>query len=81
MQVKAARRRLRRLRAMDKFPPAEDGPHFELQSIGRTLSDLPPSSPPRRGGAGLRLVPVAVAVLALLVFVGWLLVGIPLAIS
>jgi len=66
---------------MDRFPPAEDGPRYELQSVGRTLDDLEPSEEiaPRPGGVAKPLAWVALTLLALLAFVGWLLVGPPLS--
>jgi hypothetical protein len=65
---------------MDRFPPAEDGPRYEIQSVGRTLDDLEPSEEiaPRPGGVMRPLVWVALVLLALMAFVGWLLVGPPL---
>jgi hypothetical protein len=65
---------------MDRFPPAEDGPRYEIHSVGRTLDDLEPSDEiaPRPGGVYKPLVWVALGLLALMAFVGWLLVGPPL---
>jgi hypothetical protein len=65
---------------MDRFPPAEDGPRYEIQSVGRTLDDLEPSEEiaPRPGGFLRPLVWVGLALMALMAFVGWLLVGPPL---
>ena len=68
---------------MDRFPPAEDGPRYELQSVGRTLDDLDldpeteaaPAAQRRFGGP---LIAVGVTILALMAFVGWLLLGPPL---
>jgi hypothetical protein len=64
---------------MDKFPAAEDAPSYELQSIGRTLDDLTPEeeTAPRPGGVAKPLVWSFLALLALIAFVGWLLVGTP----
>jgi hypothetical protein len=64
---------------MDRFPPAEDGPRYEMQSIGRTLDDLEPAEEveARAGGVGRPLAWVALAVFALIAFVCWLLVGPP----
>ncbi len=66
---------------MDKFPPAEDGPRYELQSVGRTLDDLDPeteAAPAAQRRVYGPLVAVGLTILALLAFVGWLLVGPPL---
>jgi hypothetical protein len=49
---------------------------FELEAIGRTLYDLSPAeqrSPPRN--VRVRLEWSAAALIALVVFVGWLLIG------
>ncbi len=66
---------------MDRFPPAEDGPRYEMQSVGRTLDDLEPAAQaePSKGGVGGALIWVALAVVALVAFVSWLLVSPPLA--
>ena len=62
---------------MDRFPPAEGSPRFELHSIGRSLSDAAPARraalPPRVIAA--QLLWTAVVIIALVIFVGWLLVG------
>ncbi|HTX49169.1 MAG TPA: hypothetical protein VME40_07245 [Caulobacteraceae bacterium] len=65
---------------MDRFPPAEDGPRYEIQSVGRTLDDMEPNDEivPRPGGVLKPLAWVALALLALMAFVGWLLIGPPL---
>jgi glutathione S-transferase len=62
--------------ATDRVPAAHDGPLFELGAIGRTLDDLSPAQKgePRRG-ARAKLIWVAAAVLALVAFMGWLLVS------
>ena len=64
---------------MDRFPAAEDGPAYELQSVGRTLDDLTPQeeTAPRKGGVTGPLLWSVVGLVALLAFVGWLLVGPP----
>jgi hypothetical protein len=62
---------------MDRFPPAEETPHYELQSIGRGLGDASLANrralPPRVIVA--HLFWTALVLVALLAFVGWLLVG------
>jgi hypothetical protein len=62
---------------MQRFPPAEDGPRFELLSVGHTLDDLDPGDEiaPRPGNAILPLVWSAAVLLALIAFMGWLLVS------
>jgi len=62
---------------MQRFPPAEDGPLYELESVGRTLGDLGPGEmlAPRPGGVIAPVVWSTIATLALIAFVGWLLVG------
>jgi hypothetical protein len=60
----------------DRIPAAHDGPLFELDTIGRTLDDLSPAEqrrPPR--GVRFKLEWTAAALVALVAFVGWLLVG------
>ncbi|MFI4933561.1 MAG: hypothetical protein ACHP7N_03000 [Caulobacterales bacterium] len=61
----------------DAFPPAEDGPEYELQSIRRSLDDLTPAEKvaPRPGGIVRPIVWALVGLVALMAFVGWLLVG------
>jgi hypothetical protein len=61
----------------DRVPAAADGPEYELQAIGRALDDLRPRGgvAPRTGGIARPLAGVALVVIALLAFVGWLLVG------
>jgi hypothetical protein len=66
---------------MDRFPPAENGPRRELQSIGRTLNDL--------GAAREALLPVrdwwtpllwsAAGLLTMLAFVVWMFIGQPVS--
>jgi hypothetical protein len=62
---------------MDSFPPGEEGPRYEMMSIGRSLSDTAVARratlPPRVIIA--QLCWTALAVVALMAFVGWLLVG------
>ncbi len=62
---------------IDRFPPAEDGPRYELLTIGRTLDDLTPQeeTAPRPGGVRAPLAWVALGLAALMGLVGWLLVG------
>ena len=60
----------------DRFPAAQDGPLFELEAIGRTLNDLSPAErrrPPR--GVRAKVAYVAGALLVLVAFMGWLLIG------
>jgi hypothetical protein len=61
----------------DRVPAAADGPEYELHAIGRTLEDLSPAdrASPRPGGITRPLMGVVLVVIALLAFVGWLLVG------
>jgi hypothetical protein len=59
----------------DRFPAAHDGPLFELEAIGRTLDDLSPRASRPRRGVGAKLAWAAGALLALVAFMGWLLVG------
>ena len=63
---------------MDRFPPAEDGPRYEMQAIGRALEDLAPRD--RASEAGDPWAPLfwsLAGLLLLMAFVGWLLVGQP----
>jgi hypothetical protein len=61
---------------MDRFPPAEDGPRFEMASIGRSLSDLTPDDGEvPEVGRTEALVWTGIALFSLIAFVGWLLVG------
>jgi len=60
---------------MDRFPPAEDGPRFELLSVGRTLDDLDPGDQIGPGPGILPLLWSVTALLALIAFMGWLLVS------
>jgi hypothetical protein len=64
---------------MDRFPAAEEAPSYELQSVGRTSDDLTPQeeTAPRPGGVAKPVIWSLVALLALIAFVGWLLVGLP----
>ena len=60
----------------DRVPAAQDGPLFELEAIGRTLDDLSPAQKRRPPvGVRFRLEWSAAAVVALVVFLGWLLIG------
>ncbi|HWF77639.1 MAG TPA: hypothetical protein VN694_10740 [Caulobacteraceae bacterium] len=60
----------------DRVPAAQDGARFELEAIGRALDDLSPAQQ-RRPPASVRarLEWSAAAIIALIVFLGWLLVG------
>ena len=62
---------------MDAFPASFDGPEYELQSIARSLEDLTPAemSAPRPGGVMRPLVWTVAAIVALMAFVGWLLLS------
>ena len=60
----------------DRVPAARDGPQFELEAIGRTLDDLSPAQkrkPPQ--GVRFRLLWAGAALVALMAFMGWLLVS------
>ena len=62
------------------FTPGHDGPRFEIQSIGRSLADLPQDETDMekpRGPVTPALVGSALALVAMLAFIGWLLVGLP----
>jgi len=60
---------------MNRFPPAENGPQYELSALVRTMDDLTPEEEwaPRAGGVTAPLVYVGIATVTLLAFVGWLL--------
>jgi hypothetical protein len=61
---------------MERFPPGRESPEFELRSVGRALGDLPEPAPPQNLRGGWRaLAFTLIVLLALLAFVGWLLVG------
>ncbi len=62
---------------MDRFPPAEDGAQYELTAIARNLDDLPPTGPPAKYPELLSkpLFWTLAALVVLIAFVGWLLVG------
>ena len=60
---------------MQRFPPAEDGPQFELASIGRTLDDLEPSEKVAATRGLFPLVWSALSLLALICFMTWLLLS------
>jgi hypothetical protein len=56
---------------MDPFPPAEDGPRYEMAQVGRELSDLTPAertSPPVFREEVLMLVWSGLGLLALIAF-------------
>ena len=59
---------------MDRFPPARDGPRYELQAIQRSLDDLEPLSWPRLGPEDIwkALFVAAAGVLTIVAFVAWL---------
>jgi hypothetical protein len=62
--------------AADRFPAAEDGPEFQLRSVGHSLDDLSPAErrlPPEAVRA--RFMWATAALIALIAFVGWLLVA------
>ena len=63
---------------MDRFPPAEDGPRYEMLAIARALDDIAPRD--RAYEAGDLWGPLLwslTGLLLLMAFVGWLLVGQP----
>jgi hypothetical protein len=62
---------------MDAFPASFDGPEYELQSIARSLEDLTPAetAAPRPDGVMRPLFWTAAALVALMTFVGWLLLS------
>ena len=59
---------------MNTLTPAR-GPRFEIQAIARRLDDLPPDDVAAPRDIVVPLVFTAVALIALMAFVGWLLVG------
>jgi hypothetical protein len=65
---------------MDRFPPAENAPRRELQSIGRTLNDLGAASeaPLLVGDLWTPLLCSSAGLLTILAFVVWLFIGQPL---
>ena len=65
---------------MKSFRPAQSGARYEIQSIGRDLDDLGPAQKvtARPGGLIRPLIWVGVTLIALITFIGWLLVGPPL---
>jgi hypothetical protein len=65
---------------MDRFPPAENAPRRELQSIGRTLNDLGAASEaPLVRDLWTPLLWSSAALLTILAFVVWLLIGQPVS--
>jgi hypothetical protein len=60
---------------MQRFPPAEDGPRFELLSVGHTLDDLDPSDHAAPFPGVFPLIWSVAALLALIAFMGWLLIS------
>lgn len=60
---------------MQRFPPAEDGPRFELLSVGQTLHDLDPGDEIMPSPGILPLLWSGAALLALIIFMGWLLIS------
>ena len=64
---------------MDRFPPAKDGPRYEMHAIGRTLDDLDPREhADEPGDVWGPLFWTLSGLLVLMAFVGWLLVGQPI---
>jgi len=59
---------------MQRFPPT-NGPRFELLSVGQTLDDLDPGDDTMPSLGLLPLIWSAAASLALIAFMGWLLVS------
>jgi len=66
--------------ANDPVRAAADGPQFEMQAIGHALDDLSPMDKtlPRTGGVWRPVTWSVLGLIALMAFVGWLLVGPPL---
>lgn len=60
---------------MQRFPPAEDGPRFELLSVGQTLDDLDPGDHAAPLAGVFPLLWSVAALLALIAFMGWLLIS------
>jgi len=64
---------------MHRFPPAKDGPRYEMQAIGRTLDDLDRREDAYADGdVWAPLFWSFAGLLVLMAFVGWLLVGQPI---
>jgi hypothetical protein len=66
---------------MNRFPPAENGPRRELQSIGRTLDDLGAASeaPLLVRDLWTPLLWSSAGLLTILAFVVWLIIGQPVS--
>jgi hypothetical protein len=64
----------------DRIAPAATGPAYELLTTARELKDVSPNETEalRPGGAAIALVGVALGLVALIAFVGWLLLRSPL---
>jgi hypothetical protein len=64
----------------DHVPPAQSSPRFEIEQIRRSDDDLDLSAPTqaRRSVRG-PLIAVAVVIVAVLVILGWFLIGPPSA--
>jgi hypothetical protein len=64
---------------MDRFPPAKDGPRYQMLAIGRTLDDLDPREHTNDAGdVWGPLFWTFSGLVLLMAFVGWLLVGQPI---
>lgn len=64
---------------MDRFPPAEHGPRYEIQSIGRSLNDLNVAAADGLGpDVRTALLWWAAGFLVMVAFVGLLVVGAPI---
>jgi len=63
----------------DRVPGEDPAPRYELQTVGRSLDDSYPldRSPTQRGGVRHPVLWMAILLVVLLAFVGWLLVGPP----
>ena len=62
------------------IPPAADDPHFEVRNVGRMLDDLYPDLKEglKRGPPATALAWTLAAIIAIALFVTWLLVSPPL---
>lgn len=59
---------------MDRFPPAQDGPRYEMQAIQRSLNDLarPRGALPASRDIWNAIVLAAAGLLLVVAFVAWL---------
>ena len=64
------------MRAMNRFPPAENGPQYELVALARAMDDLAPGEEAApRADVFTPLIFAGCGLLALIMFFGWLLVS------